>query len=265
MLPRDHPYRIINTKPTKLSEYVAIISEERSENSQDLMLFRGHRVAGWKLLPKIGRPETRLKAKLNTPLKTVELEMFKSFKRLSLPFLTKIPDTTLENLAVAQHHGLPTRLLDWTSNALAALWFAVRNPSKEENTDAAVWILHPFDVEFLDDGPSFDPFGVDEVLVYRPRHLTTRIIAQSGCFTVHPLIPPHMPQQGYAAIEDDSPLVPRLKKIEIPQASFSDLRDDLERHGVSDLTMFPDLEGVARFIEWCSAANCGVSVDPERW
>ena len=111
--------------------------------------------------------------------------------------------------------------------------------------------MNPSEAEFIDDGSGWDPFDIGGVLVYRPRHLTTRIIAQSGYFTVHPLIPRGVPShQRYATAEHELTLLPRLTKIEIPQASFSDLRDHLERHGVSDLTMFPDLEGVSRFIEW---------------
>jgi hypothetical protein len=150
--------------------------------------------------------------------------------------------------------------LDIIINALAALWFAVREET-EPNTNAAVWILNPAEQDLIGPNPDIDPLGAnfggfENVQVYRPRHLTSRIIAQSGCFTVHPLSsanrlkidPLYRPR--YLPVEEDSHLVEGLTKIEIPSASFSDLRDGLERHGVSDLSMFPDLDGVARYIRW---------------
>lgn len=246
--------RIKTVHVTKLSEYSEIISAQRSENSQDLILFRGHRLSNWLLLPKIGRMETRLKANTESAHRLVENQIFSLFRRLSVPFLGAKPVDDFELLAIAQHHGLPTRLLDWTSNALAALWFAVREAS-DLKTNAAIWILNPADTDFFDSrrvGSRIiaGPFDVDEVMVYRPRHMTTRIIAQSGYFTVHPLLPRNGIVKRFLPVEAEKRLARRLTKIEIPESSFCDLRDNLERHGVSDLTMFPDLEGVARFIEW---------------
>ncbi len=128
----------------------------------------------------------------------------------------------------------------------------MREEPKSKAT-AAVWILNPDDEDFIQYVGDKEPFEIGSVRVYRPRHLTPRIIAQSGVFTVHPLSansfdPCSVPR--YLPVEEASRIAEGLTKIEIPHASFSDLRDNLERHGVSDLTMFPDLEGVARYIKW---------------
>ena len=172
--------------------------------------------------------------------------VFESFQRLSLPYLHLKPETDLEWLAIAQHHGLPTRLLDWTTNALAALWFAVREePIGGRN--GAVWILNPTDEDFLEPALERNPFEMRQVKVYRPRHITTRLIAQSGYFTIHPLA---QETCRFKPLTEDADCARELIEIQIPPSSFSDIRDNLERHGISDLAMFPDLEGVCRYIWW---------------
>ena len=62
--------------------------------------------------------------------------MFDEFKRRGVAVLPSRPSDDWEFLAVARHHGLPTRLLDWTENPLAALFFALEEPS---SGDSAVW------------------------------------------------------------------------------------------------------------------------------
>jgi hypothetical protein len=79
------------TQVTNLSQYTEVICDQDSKNSQDLILFRGHRSSHWKLQPKIGRDKTRLKGKTEYDHSEVEQEMFNLFRRLSLPFLTTPP------------------------------------------------------------------------------------------------------------------------------------------------------------------------------
>src|SRR5690349_2272087 len=75
-------------------------------------MFRGVGNAGYGLVPKVGRPHA------GKPVYDADREqtIFRNFKRRALTLVPPQIETNLEWLAVAQHHGLPTRLLDWTPN-----------------------------------------------------------------------------------------------------------------------------------------------------
>jgi hypothetical protein len=106
-------------------------------------IFRGQR-RNWELLPKIGR--------LKVPnLRDYEYQLMEDFKREALPYIDWPFDynSPWDWLALAQHHGLPTRLLDWTSNPLAGLWFAVRNTPDKLRCPAVVWVFNPREEDIL--------------------------------------------------------------------------------------------------------------------
>ncbi|MGH7468207.1 MAG: FRG domain-containing protein [Longimicrobiales bacterium] len=85
----------------------------------------------WPLWPSLCRI-----APVADTIRAAEQALITEFKRYALPYLKRAPRNDWQWLALAQHYGIPTRLLDWSSNPLAALFFAVADPTC---TDSAVW------------------------------------------------------------------------------------------------------------------------------
>jgi hypothetical protein len=110
----------------------------------------------WALRPTVGRSE-RYKAEN-------ELRLFREFKRLALPHISRdLVRTEWDWLFVAQHHGLPTRLLDWTTNPLIAAFFATE-PSAANKRDGEIIAIEARTKGFYrpDDPDEVEPFEVSE-------------------------------------------------------------------------------------------------------
>lgn len=139
-------------------------------------VFRGVADADNHLLrPKVGRNVLRY-----TP--EIEKALFAKFKRRASQFLPVAGMSDWDLLALAQHHGLPTRLLDWTSNPLVAAFFATG--SAPDGTTARIYayqLSSMVDVNVLK-----SPFDIDRVYAFLPPAVAPRIVSQKGLFTVHP-------------------------------------------------------------------------------
>lgn len=196
-------------------------------------IYRGVKNAEYRLVPKIGRDRPHeMKAE---DLEKIEKRVLRIFKDRAIAYLDHPPRNDWEWLAIAQHHGLPTRLLDWSRNPLIATYFAVSE--KNSNTDSAIYIykLHSRKHNIDPDRHS-SPFEIDIVRLYHPSHVTRRIIAQDGLFTVHP-----HPQEPMEETET-------VDKIVIAGSYRAELRQILHNYGVHVASMFPDLDGLAEYI-----------------
>jgi len=82
-----------------------------------------------------------------------------------------------------------------------------------------------------------EPYDVEKVGRFIPPHLTQRIIAQSGIFTIHP-----NPKESF---ESDS-----IDKLIIKNNFRKKLKHILYQYGIHRYSLFPDLDGLAKFIQW---------------
>jgi len=187
-----------------------------------------------------------------------EDDLLEEFQRRAVPFLEgQRPDSFWEWYFVMQHHGLPTRLLDWSESSLVGLFFAVGDWNGRGGNvahDAVVWMLDPWylnkwstgkDEVFRYDDPRIAKYlpkklyspdrSPDKPVALVPLHNSRRLTAQRGVFTVHGADETSLEKMLSAEKQ------PHLAKITIPKKHVLDVRVELQLTGVSDVTLFPEM------------------------
>lgn len=212
-----------------LSDYM-----RQAEEDPLAFLFRGVTRPEHKLIPSVARdfkPDTR-------PLRKLEDDLFLEFKRRAIPWIapTFIPRSDWEWLMLARHHGVPTRLLDWTTNPMVALYFACLS---DPDVDGKVYVLKKLNELPLE--AMHNPFAVDDLYYVRPPHISPRIFAQASYFTVS-----RDPENPLSA-----PWV--VRKIVVHKDHKDSLRRHLGHYGICEESLFPGLDGLARDLKQAAA------------
>jgi hypothetical protein len=175
-------------------------------------------------------------------------------------------DSIWDWLALGQHRGLPTRLLDWTYSPLVALHFATENPA-EFQQDGVIWCVNFVEanrqlpgrlrrimqregsetvtVDMLNSFGSlreFDALGRQRFLVFlEPPAVDRRILNQFALFSLM--------SSPTASMDDWMRAHPRLcRRVIIPKDLKWEIRDKLDQANVNERVLFPDLDGLSRWL-----------------
>lgn len=222
-------------KSKKISTFAEFVNEvELLCGNSELTLFRGQAKKG-KLLPSIARYNP------TSDSTSIEKKLLKELRRMGNSILPKNDMSDWELLVLAQHFGMKTRLLDWTSNPLAALFFACNDRTKG---NVYVYVLDAD--QFLID-PKKGPFAAGKTQVIQPTLNNPRIIAQHGWFTAHKF---STKTKKFVPLEKNSEIKNAISEIRIPYGARVELLKSLDRHGISSRTLFPDLEGLCKYLNW---------------
>lgn len=276
-------------KITSLCEYISKIETIYSYYPSSIMsppannpfIYRGLSDRKYKLIPGIYRSDTIVDAGLRIENSTYlswtsEKSLLRHFQTEARGILDIPTDDLVRWAEYAQHYGVPTRFLDWSSNPLVALFFACQN----EKRDGSVWMLHRVNYEkyrekedksIVKNGSYYEVFrsafeekpSFDFPIVYTPYYVDSRMSSQSSFFMVW--------GKNANALEDilnDKKFNMFTPKIDDGSRTYGHqtqdgmtyryiiCRDDkkcllreLDRVGINDKSLFPGLDGIGRYIE----------------
>lgn len=210
--------------------------------------FRGHRDASWQCTPSVFRDPT---------YRDKEVELLARFRQQAALEGARHYLDDWGWLTFAQHHGVPTRLLDWSENPLVGLFFAVEKSDNGASGDGALLILDPAhlnageqeasdripllidsDSEMKSYYPGITPYGLQTRAVLAPMSFD-RIRYQTGMFTI----------STYKRDEESLDSSEALQRYRIPFAAKSEIRNELDCLGVNEASVYRDLDRIARRIK----------------
>lgn len=253
---------IKNINPVKtIDDYVFLVRILFDNWETKEVWFRGLSKERYELIPSIYRAKIfKFDTNKQRNIEDDFIRRAKSYDQYNINVLTR-----WEWYQIMQHHGLPTRLLDWTSASNIALYFALRETENAENP--TVWVLEPawlnkvttgneviyytdtsIQTEVDEIANSYVPTKEDHIpelpIAVLPSHIVPRITSQHGCFTIH-----GKDQNSIEKITDSNDKK-HIAKIVIDTYETDNIKADLAICGVIETSLFPDLDGLARHLKW---------------
>jgi len=211
----------------------------RGRKASQYSIYRGQD-SDWPLLPYIARVATR------KTILTMESRLHETFIAESQPYVGVPPKNEWDWLALAQHHGLCTRLLDWTRDPLIALWFAVKSRPRNAEFKPEVWVFDADADNLVNDKTQGSPFKTDLTRVFIPQPFHPRVEVQMAAFVVFR----HMLEyrEGFCELSKNKLLRRRLARVKFPHYKARDIRTELNKRGYNRFNLFPDLDSTCKRI-----------------
>mgnify|MGYP000052951397 CR=1 FL=1 len=246
---------------SSISEFLSAIENGAPNNSSgfpelDAYVFRGvANSAAHKLVPSLFRnPEILEEFTVGERLTkwgVLERGILRKFKEGARPHLSIAPRDDIEWLILARHHGLPTRVMDWSKSPLVALHFAIDSDDCE---NPVVWQAMLGRSALI--GQTYSLPQLDSEFASTDRHafgyyqgpVTNRAVAQQGVLTIH-MLPDG--DQPFLPVDEQSVALSGfmvLRRIFIAASAKERIRRSLLSLGISNASLFPDLDGLARSI-----------------
>jgi len=218
------------------SEFVSCYSKDIFGSSfiPNIYIFRGQRKADWQLISSFDRQYRKLDWKKRTSIETQLLENFKTYlqrENISINY------SQIDSLA--QHYGIPTRLLDWSYSPFIAAYFAFSSNRQDDREAVAIWALRK-DHDIWNQG-----LGVSvKDAAYFNENIHQR--KQLGCFTI--LKNQEISLEGFlnSCENNGYDINGALKKITIPNSEFKAALYELEAMGINAMSVYGGLEGCAQ-------------------
>ena len=204
-----------------VSRFISAISEHLKVDA----VYRGHANAGWGLVPSALRGQG---------VGIDNIDRLKGWKRVAARLANPRPTNDFEWLALAQHHGIATTLLDWTYNPLVALFFACGEPHEK---DAAVWQVERAAFKRFERPETIEPFKQDRDLpgLIDASSMNARSIAQDSAMSLHP------PGSSFQPNGEHGLIIYR-----VPSRDKLGARQALRTFGISEERLFVDLAVVVK-------------------